>query len=66
MDAVTQICPQMTAISIVMFELTKGMSSHSDLYFAQRYENSLEKLNIYIIWNTMNHNTLVYNYSETE
>jgi len=36
MDAIHPICPQYTALSIVVFELIKGMNGHYDLDFAQR------------------------------
>jgi len=36
MDAIHQICPQLTALSKVMFQLVKGMKAHPDLDFAQR------------------------------
>jgi len=36
MDAIHWICPQLTALSIVIFELIKGMKDHPDLDFAQR------------------------------
>jgi len=34
MDAINWICPQLTALSIVMFELVKAMKAHSDLDMA--------------------------------
>jgi len=36
MDSVHQICPQMTAVSIVAFELIKGFNGIPDLDFKQK------------------------------
>jgi len=36
MDSDHQICPQMTAVSIVMLELIKGLKGHPDMDFKQK------------------------------
>jgi len=36
MDAVTQICPHMTALTILTFELIKGLKGSPDLDFKQK------------------------------
>jgi len=36
MDAVTRICPQMTALTILTFELIKGLKGSPDLDFKQK------------------------------
>jgi len=36
MDSVHQICPQMTALTVVMYELIKGFKGNPDLDFKQK------------------------------